>query len=137
MKWLAQLKKLENTLQTTLQNLQRVKTEAFVGFVGVTSDLFKKTEPESYIFKMRLALFFERGLTVADAETMANRLNGRDWDQDERRLCLECKHLFGTSTARRCSQWRTLGIHSAAIPADLPTTLQRCSRFNSIMEITE
>ena len=137
MNWLAKLKELENTPKPTLQNLQKVEIEAFVGFVGATPDLFQRSEPEDRTYKARLALFVDRGLSVADAETLANRLKGRDREQDERRLCLECKHLSGTSTARRCSQWRTLGIHCLAIPADLPTTLQRCNEFNSRMEVTE
>jgi hypothetical protein len=135
MNWLARLKKLESTSPPTLQNLQKGDTGAFVGFVGATPSPFQKSAPENGIFMARLSLFTDRGLDMDDAEAMVERLASRDRERDDRRLCLECLHLSGASSARRCSQWQALGIHSPAIPADLATILQRCSEFNSRIEV--
>lgn len=77
-----------------------------------------------------LALLGGRGLSVEDAIELASRLTLRDQQRDERCVCLECAHLSGTATARRCSQWRWTGMHGPPIPADLVATLQRCSRFS-------
>lgn len=146
MSWLARLKKLESALPDTLQNLQK---GTFVGFVGADPESFQNSSrpipvfANSYPdpandanppaatdnFPTRLALFVNRGLSLDDAEDVAHRLALRDSQRDDRRLCLECQYLSGTINARRCSQWRKIGIGSAAIPADLVITLQRCAGF--------
>lgn len=127
MNWLVRLKKFENAQTGTLQNLQN---EAFVGFVGAAPEPFQKSAPGNDTFTARLVLFTARGLSLAEAEAMAARLERRDREGDERRLCLECRYLSGGPDARRCSQWRTLGLASAAIPADLATIPQRCPRYH-------
>lgn len=75
-------------------------------------------------FTARLTRFAGKGLSVADAEAMADRLVIRDRDGDDRRLCLECRHLSG----RRCTAWRIAGIGGPEV-GDLRTKLQRCDGF--------
>lgn len=41
----------------------------------------------------RIALFQRRGMTEREAESWSDRLLDRDRDRDDRRLCIECKHL--------------------------------------------
>jgi hypothetical protein len=85
----------------------------------------------------RLALFTDRGLSMEEAEILADRMVTRDQQADERRLCLECLHLSGGPERRRCSQWREVGlINGAAIPGELVTILQRCPAFNHRLEVT-
>ena len=84
----------------------------------------------------RLDLFADRGLSTEDAEALADVLALRDCQQDERRVCMECQHLSGTSTARRCGQWRPQKLHSPAVPADLATVLQRCNWFDFKLTVT-
>lgn len=43
-------------------------------------------------FKFRSALFQRRGLSEPDAETLADRLAERDYERDDRRVCIECAH---------------------------------------------
>lgn len=54
---------------------------------------------------------------------------------DDRTLCLDCAHLYGTPEARRCSQWRQTGMPSPAIPVDQVDILRRCGAF-SHQEVT-
>lgn len=44
-------------------------------------------------FQYRVGLFKRRGMREPDAETLADRLAERDWEKDDRRTCVECKHL--------------------------------------------
>lgn len=134
MNWLARLKKLDSTPAAPLQNLQ---IPPFVGFVGACPEPVQKTESENEISTARLALFTERGLSMADAQAMAEKLAQRDLEQDERRLCLECLHLSGGMDRRWCGQWQKIGIGSAAIPSDLVTVLQRCKTFNERLEVSK
>ena len=78
-------------------------------------------------FNARLALFACRGLSTDDANDLVQRLARRDLEQDERRVCLECRHMSGDMRRSRCSQWRKLWIGDASMPADLVATLQRCA----------
>ena len=68
-------------------------------------------------FKFRAALFVRRGMSVADAETLADRLFERDHERDDRRVCVECAHMRGAS---RC-------VKNFAV---LPDVLQRCPSFS-------
>lgn len=144
MNWLERLKKLESTPAATLQNQQK---SPFAGFVGAGPALSQKTEerdvawmeallhsandaaPPADISLARLALFTDRGLSLDDAQALADKLTERDRGPDDRRLCLECQHLSGWVNSRRCSQWRKIGIGSAAIPGELVSILQRCAGF--------
>ena len=55
----------------------------------------------------RQALFCQRGASAQDAERLADRLVNRDRDDDDRRLCLECRHLHGAGPYR-CGNARRL-----------------------------
>lgn len=67
-------------------------------------------------FTFRTALFKRRGLLESEAELLADRLALRDMERDDRRVCLECKHV---RPQLRC-------IHSHAVLTDV---LQRCPDF--------
>jgi hypothetical protein len=85
-------------------------------------------------FTARLALFTAHGLSQRYADAVAQKLMQRDLIQDERRLCLECNYLSGSTTARRCSKWQALGLLSPAIPGDTVDLLQRCESFDDRLE---
>lgn len=67
-------------------------------------------------FDFRAALFQRRGMTEAEAQFLADRLALRDQERDDRRVCVECKHV---RAQLRC-------IHSHAVLTDV---LQRCPDF--------
>lgn len=55
-------------------------------------------EPEIKRFTRRFEALQAHGLATSDAEDLAERLLYRDRDtSDTRRICLECKHLKGSS----------------------------------------
>jgi len=87
-------------------------------------------------FTMRLHKFTNKGLTRNDGEALADKLVLRDRDQDDRRVCLECKHFAGHGAGSwRCGNWQAAGvaIHSreALLPANLVWQLQRCDGFTA------
>ncbi len=57
------------------------------------------TDPEIKRFTRRFEALLERGLPESEAEELAERLLYRDRSgpHDTRRICLECKHLKGSS----------------------------------------
>ena len=75
----------------------------------------------------RQALFCQRGASAQDAERLADRLVNRDRDDDDRRLCLECRHLRGEGSYR-CGNARAAGLH-ADLARGLVLTLQRCHGY--------
>ena len=75
----------------------------------------------------RQALFCQRGAAPQDAERLADRLVNRDRDDDDRRLCLECRHLRGAGPYR-CGNARAAGLH-ADLARGLVLTLQRCHGY--------
>ena len=81
-------------------------------------------------FTARLARFTDRGLILADAEALADKLVIRDREGDDRRLCLECASL---NRGGRCSNWQAAGVairaRDAQLPGDFTTMLQRCGGF--------
>lgn len=84
----------------------------------------------------RLARFTDRGLILADAERLADALVRRDREQDDRRICPECKHFAGHGAGSwRCENWRAAGIairsRDAQLPVDLVVQLQRCDGFTA------
>lgn len=88
-------------------------------------------------FKARLSKFGDKGLTATDCEALADKLVKRDRESDDRRVCLECKHLSGVGqTSWRCGNWQAAGIAIHAcdtqLPADLVLQLQRCDGFNNL-----
>ena len=85
-------------------------------------------------FTVRLARFTGKGLMLDDAEKLADRLVQRGRETDDRRLCLECKHLAGHGAASwRCGNWQAAGVAiragDAQLPGDLVCQLQRCGGF--------
>lgn len=86
------------------------------------------------LFEARLHRFTDKGLTRTDGETLADELVIRDRETDDRRLCLECRHLSGYGHASwRCGNWQTAGVairtRDTQLPADLVLQLQRCDGF--------
>jgi hypothetical protein len=127
MNWLAKLKNAEGAPTGYLQNLQK---GAFVGFVDTLPGPFQKSPVRNQVCMARIVLCTDHGLDITEAEAIVERLTSRDQEQDERRLCLECRHLSGGPQARRCSQWQQIGQSGGpAIPSELVTLLQRCPGF--------
>jgi hypothetical protein len=84
----------------------------------------------------RLARFTDKGLSLAAAEVVADRLTVRDHDFDDRVLCLECTHLGGhRPQAWRCSAWQSAGLairpSDAGVSQALAHQLQRCDGFKA------
>jgi hypothetical protein len=83
-------------------------------------------------FLDRVASFRRRGFGEQDAEDLAERAHLLDLDADDRRLCLSCRHLAGsTSTGWRCKNPRAAGL-ARDLPTDLVTTAQRCTGFDGV-----
>jgi hypothetical protein len=85
-------------------------------------------------FAARLHKFTDKGLARNDGEVLTDRLVLRDRDQDDRRVCLECKHFAGHGAGSwRCGNWQGAGIairpRDTQLPADLVLQLQRCDGF--------
>lgn len=80
-------------------------------------------------FTARLSRFIDKGLSLADAEALADSLVKRDREMDDRRLCLECIHLHDGGTGRwRCGNAVAAGIGVHAADAQRPTDLTRLMR---------
>lgn len=90
---------------------------------------------EIALFNRRAALFVRRGADEAQAEKLADRLVTRDREDDDRRLCLECRHLQG-ATPWRCGNWCMAGVAvrsgDAGLARDIVMLLQRCPGAHSI-----
>jgi hypothetical protein len=88
-------------------------------------------------FMARLARFTDKGLSLGDAERLAYRLVTRDRGDDDRRLCLECTHLKGTSIWR-CGNWQRAGVATRAgdaqLPRELVMQLQRCDGLHAVSD---
>ena len=89
---------------------------------------------EIELFQVRSVRFAERGLSGNESEAMAEKLVARDRDADDRRFCLECKHLSGYSQSSwRCGNWPTdgvaIGMRGRQLPADFVLQLHRCDGF--------
>ncbi len=80
----------------------------------------------------RLSRFTDKGLSLDDAERLADKLVIRDRDGDNRRVCLECAHL---QHGGRCGNWQAAGVairaRDAQLPGDFTTMLQRCDGYQS------
>ena len=68
-------------------------------------------DAEIETFTVRAMLFIRRGINATDADDLAKRLTLRDRDQDERRLCLECKH----HAPGRCGNHRRAGLNAPGL----------------------
>ena len=92
-------------------------------------------------FAARLARFTDKGLSLEDAEVLADKLVMRDRDLDVRRFCMESRHLSGFGHGNwRCGNWKAarVAIHSrdAHLAADLVVQLQRCDGFTAHLKPT-
>jgi hypothetical protein len=77
-------------------------------------------------FMARVTLFMHRGLGLARAEALADKLKTRDRDGDDRRLCMECRHLAST----RCTRPQAAGI--GPMVEVFRAKLQRCPAFDGV-----
>ncbi len=88
------------------------------------------TGAEIDTFTARRARFNDKGLSLIDAEALADELVFRDREGDDRRVCLECVHL---RRGGRCGNWKASEVASnamdARLPGDFTTMLQRCGGF--------
>lgn len=87
-------------------------------------------------FAARLHQFTDKGLSRNDCEALTDKLVLRDRDQDDRRVCLECKHFTGNGAESwLCGNWQAAGVAlragDAQLPADLVVQLQRCDGFTA------
>ena len=100
------------------------------------SSAMNGTEIEKFL--ARVSLFAAKGVTHDDGEGLADNLVIRDREDDDRRLCLECRNISGYGSGSwRCREWKLAGIalksQDAGLPSDFVRTLQRCDGFkNSI-----
>ena len=163
MNWLARLKNIDAA--PTPEPTEPTKP-GFVGFVGpdmapvqkIKGDLPAANDPaavaqdpdrwcwphseamnsaEIETFNARLARFTDKGLTLKDADALADKLVLRDRDLDDRRLCLECFHLSGSKRLGwDCRNWQRAGVASRARDAQLSAVLvcqlQRCDGFKEV-----
>lgn len=113
--------------------LSRTEAEALAA-AGMVLDVDRHSWPyteamntaEIDTFTGRLHLFTRHGLNNTEAETLADGLVARDRDEDDRRLCLECRNLRGCGTSWTCNQWHRAGLTLSCIPADQIKVLRRC-----------
>lgn len=77
---------------------------------------------------------YKHGLSVAQVEDLADKLVIRDREGDDRRLCIECRHLrtYGHGSWH-CAAWRTadaaIRASDARLPTDFVSLMQRCPGF--------
>lgn len=87
-------------------------------------------------FTFRVALFVRRGQLEHEAETLADRLYERDFERDDRRMCLECKHLQRSGTCFAAKQGRLIhppgGTKAAEFFTPPQQLLQRCEGFEFV-----
>lgn len=76
-------------------------------------------------YAARLARFTDKGLSLPDAERLAERLVRRDREGDDRRLCLECSHLRGYGRWH-CGNWQAADVAREGLAPELVVMLQRC-----------
>lgn len=126
MSWLVRLKEVDKASDKTLQKQQN---KVSVVSVGAIHGPFQNTVLDA--IAARLNLFSDRGLALEDAENLVVKLRERDMQEDDRRLCIECTHVYGGIGNWRCSQWRKHQHNGSEIPADFVTSiLHRCSAFS-------
>jgi hypothetical protein len=76
-------------------------------------------------FNFRSARFVEQGFCQPDAEDLSERMHLRDVTADDRRSCIECRHLVRW----RCERHRKALLASAVVSRELAVLLQRCPAF--------
>ena len=85
-----------------------------------------KTRQEEAMFTQRINLFFGR----TDAKELAQRLMIRDREQDDRRLCLECRYF--KFHRLECNNFEWAGITQPKLGSNWVSQLQRCLGFEEI-----
>lgn len=80
------------------------------------------------ILTARLAQFTNKGLSLDEAERLADMLVIRDRESDVRRLCLECPHLQGR-VRWRCGNWEAADVARDGLAPDMVKMLQRCGGY--------
>lgn len=128
MNWLALLREIENDREGTLQNLQKPPS---VGFVGTPSGHFQKNEAAVPIQQNALTIRIQRLCDKdVDADLVMQELALRDNRNDDRHMCLECKHLNGIGNQRYCRQGRNPeATFGNEVPKEMLATLHRCRLF--------
>lgn len=101
-------------LMATLQGSRRAEKPRF------------KTRQEEVRFNHRMNLFFGR----TDAKELAQRLMIRDREQDDRRLCLECRHF--KPHRLECNNFEWAGFTQPKLGSNWVNQLQRCMGFEEI-----
>ena len=77
-------------------------------------------------FDRRLERFIDRGLSVAEAEKLADATIFRDRDGfDRRRACMECAHLRG----RQCCNSSEAGVTRQPLPLAFIVRFHRCEGY--------
>jgi hypothetical protein len=85
-----------------------------------------KTRQEEASFTHRINLFFGR----SDAKEIAHRLMIRDREQDDRRLCLECRYF--KPHRLECNNFEWAGFTQPKLSSNWVSQLQRCLGFEEI-----
>ena len=81
-------------------------------------------------FQFRVGLFMRRGLSQADAEAWADRCAERDWERDDRRFCIECRHLQRDGRCLAARQGLVPDLDKTFHAGSLRLTLMRCTGFS-------
>ncbi len=85
------------------------------------------TERQMRRMEWRVSRFRRFGLSLEQAERIADRLADRDFDRDDRRMCIECASY---AQDRSCLAARRGLLHGVVRPIEpIPTILHRCHRF--------
>lgn len=79
-------------------------------------------------FNFRQALFQRRGVDLLTAEALADKLATRDYERDDRRMCLECKHIQRSGACFEASQGRLK--YATRQHAPVRDILFRCDGFS-------
>ena len=85
-----------------------------------------KNRGEEARFTQRINLFFGR----TDAKELADRLMIRDREQDDRRLCLECRHF--KPHRLECNNFEWAGFTQPKLGSNWVSELQRCLGFEEV-----
>lgn len=85
-------------------------------------------EREIATFMARLARFTDKGLSLDDAERLADKLVIRDRESDDMRVCQECAHLQGHGRWS-CGNWEAADVAPQGLAPELVLALQRCSGY--------
>ena len=85
-----------------------------------------KNRQEEARFTQRMNLFFGR----VDAKELAKRLMIRDREQDDRRLCLECRHF--KPHRLECNNFEWAGFTQPKLGSNWVNQLQRCLGFEEV-----